>query len=1016
MEFQVLGPVGYRADESWVRPRGALRRRMLAVLLAKAGHTVSYDALAEALWPGEQDGPRAQERITARLHLHAHRFRRELDRPERLVADGTGYSLRVEHEELDAARFTDLVQETMDLAPADPRRARLARQALAQWPDPWGGTAYPDLDVPLVSDEAQRLAQLRLDVTEILFDAEIRLGRHQEVLADLKRMALAHPLREPLQVQLMQGLHLAGRPAEALEVYARTRRALIEELGMEPSEPLRRMQERVLSGRPPDPMGVVAAEAPAQVPAQLPAASPLVGREEALHQLDRALGDSTRRHVLISGLPGVGKSALAVSWVAAHREEFPDGQLFVDMQAYGSGQGPSLDAALERFIRALGGDPAGSRDTEERVATYRSLLAGRRVAVVIDNVRTEEQARPFLPGDPGCVCLVTSRDQLTGLIARDNARHLPLLPLERDQSIALLRTLVDRSRAADPDAAGPDGQAATAAPDSSEDRLLRRLAERCAGLPVALRVAALRAGDGSLGLGPGDDRPGVAAGDTQGDGPGGARGDSRADDVLDLLDVGDPMTSARTVFSWSVDALSRENLRAFLALGVNSGSRVDVGGLAALTGSSERDARRCAEHLVRSNLAFLDHGWVRQHELIAAYARERAANLARDDVEVMQRRLLGYYVEQVRAVDALTTGTQEQSRFRDVREANQWLDRAAAPLVAVAVASADHAPTEVIQLSRHLGGALTGRGALELAGRLHSTAVMAAERRGDLDAAARAMQVLAFVTGRLRDTRTADQQWERARDLAVASASPAALAVVHNNYADSLLPRGRFPRALGHLVVALRHSEAAGDEGRTHSIRANIGFALMLLEQHDRAEQVLRELLTEAVHPSARATILRSLAILRLRAGRPAEAEPLIHEAIDLTTQTSEHILRSEFGPLLAEARFGLGDVEAARSLLERSLDELTIQGEQAEIVLCLIGLARLDREDDPSRALVRLDEALARTRRDGLREMEFRTLLALGELFDSMGQEVRGMAVRDLAVTIRTECGLAAEQTCRFW
>lgn len=998
MEFQVLGSVGYRADESWVRPRGALRRRMLAVLLARAGHTVSYDALAEALWPGEQDAPHAQERITARLHLHAHRFRQDLDRPDRLVADGTGYLLTVDHEELDAARFTDLVGATMDLAPGDPRRARLARQALAQWPEPWGGIAYPDVDVPLVSDEAQRLAQLRLDVTEILFDAEIRLGRHQEVLGDLERMALAHPLREPLQVQLMQGLHQAGRPAEALEVYARTRRALIEELGMEPSEPLRRMQEFVLSGRPPAPVGPpasAAADTSPGVPAQLPGATPLVGREEELGTLDRALADGTHRHVLISGLPGVGKSALAVAWVTEHRDEFPDGQIFVDLQAYGSGQGPSPDAALERFIRALGGDPAGSRDTEERIATYRSLLAGRRVAVVIDNVRTEEQARPFLPGDPGCVCLVTSRDQLTGLIARDNARHLPLRPLAPDNALALLRTLAHREQtpAAEPGGGGRRGEPAT---DAIDDRRLRRLADRCAGLPVALRVAALRARDGSLEL----------------DGNGGAG----HEDVLDLLDVGDPMTSARTIFSWSVDSLSPEMLRTFLALGVNSGSRVDVGGLAALTGSSERDARRCAEHLVRSNLAFLDAGWVRQHDLIAAYARERAANLARDDVEAMQRRLLAYYVEQVCAVDALTTGTQDQHRFRDVREANQWLDRAAAPLVAVAVASADHAPTEVIQLSRHLGGALTGRGALELAGRLHSTAVMAAERRGDLDAAARAMQVLAFVTGKLRDTHTADQQWERARELAVDSGSPAALAVVHNNYADALLPRGRFPRALGHLMVALRHGEAAGDEGRTHSIRANIGFVLMLLEQHDRAEQVLRELLTEPVHPSARATILRTLAILRLRAGRPAEAEPLIHEAIDLTTQTSEHVLRSEFGALQAEARFGLGDVETARMLLERSLEELSRQGEQAEIVLCLIGLARVDREDQPGRALVRLEEALARTRRDGLREMEFRTLLALGELFDSMGQEVRGMAVRDIAITIRQECGLPPDQTCRFW
>lgn len=1000
MEFQVLGRVGFRTEETWVRPRGALRRRMLAILLARAGQVVSYDTLAEALWPGQDDDARVQERATARLHLHAHRFRQDLDRPERLVADGSGYLLQVEQEELDAARFMHLSEEVRALPGTDPRRASLAREALAQWPDPWGGDAYPDLDVPLIADEAQRLAQLRLDVAEILCDAEIRLGRHQEVLGDLEKLAQTHPLRESLQVLLMRGLHQAGRPAEALEVYARARRSLIDELGMEPGQALRRMQEFVLSGRSAeatatdaDPVAHPRQHAP---PAQLPATPPLVGRESDLDQLDRCLAGGPHRHALISGLPGVGKTALAVTWAAQHREDFPDGQLFVDLQGYGVGQGPSLDAALERFIRALGGDPAAAHDTEERVSTYRSLLAGRRVAVLIDNARSEEQVRPFLPGAPGCVSLVTSRDQLTGLIARDNAHHVALRPLERAHAVHLLRALAGDCTHAVPDR---DGVAGPDAKDDAGHGLLGQLADRCAGLPVALRVAGLRAREDSLSLPLADhhDRDGEA--------------------VLDLLDVGDPVTSARTVFSWSVDALGEEDLRAFLALGVMVGTRIDVGGLAALTDTDDRAARQSIERLARSNLVFLDEGWVRQHDLIAAYARERAAGLARTDTEAMMRRLLGYYVQQVRAVAALTTGAQEQTRFRDVRHANLWLDRAAAPLVAAAVAWVDFAGAEVIQLSRHLGSALTGRGALELAGQMHSTAALAAEQIGDLDAAARAMQVLATVTGELGDDQGSDQQWERARALALDSGSPAALAVVHNNYADTaLLRRGQFPRAWGHLMVALRHSRVAGEDGRTQAIRANIAFLLILLERHERAEQALHDLLEEPVNPSARSNILRSLAILKLRSGHPGEAEPLIREAIDLTTQTSEHVLRSEFGPLQAEARFGLGDTAAARELLERALEELTRQGARVEIVLCLIGLARLDREDHPHRALVHLEEALARTRRDGLREMEFRTLIALGELFDSMGQDVRGLAVRDLAAEIRQASGLPPYQTCRFW
>lgn len=999
MEFQVLGRVGYRAGESWVRPRGALRRRMLGVLLARAGHVVTYDALAQALWPGQDDDPQPQDRVAARLHLHAHRFRQELDTSERLVADGTGYLLQVEHDELDAARFARLVEGAMGAEADDPARAGLAREALSQWADPWAGAAYPDLDVPVVADEARRLEQLRLEVTDILFEAEIRLGRHQEVLADLERVAAAHPLREPLQVRLMQGLHQAGRPVDALDVYARTRRVLVDELGMEPSEPLRRMQEFVLNGQTPQtpaPDRELVTVQPVQAPpAQLPATVPLVGRDAALELLDVALTGDRNRHVLISGLPGVGKTALAVAWVAAHRADFPDGQLYVDFQGYGPTPGPSVDAALERFIRALGGDPAGARDTEERVATYRSLLAGRRVAVLIDNARSEEAVRPFLPGDHGCASLVTSRDELTGLIARDNARQVMLRPLDHEHAVALLRSLAGEPGCESNATTGGAVPTAEAPPVGASPDRLERLAERCGGLPVALRVAALRAHDDD----PWDPAPGQ-----------GAQG------VLDLLDVGDPMTSARTIFSWSVDALTPDDLRLFLALGVNIASRIDVGGLARLTDTDVSTTRRGVERLVRANLAQLDAGWVRQHDLLAAYAAERGSSLARDEREQMVRRLLSYYVDRVRAVDALTASTAQQSAFRSLQEANQWLDRAAAPLVAVAETAADFAGTEVIALSRYLGSALTGRGALELAGRLHSTAVMAAERRGDLEAAAHAMQVLAAVTGKLGDRQKADQQWDRARELAIASGSSLGLAVVHTNYTSALLPRGQFLRAWGHLRVALQHVEAVEDVGRSQSIRATMGFVLMVLERHDHAERVLRELLDEVVHPSASAIALRTLAILHLRRGEPGEAEPLIHEAIELTTQTSEHVLRSEFGALRAEARFGLGDHEAARELLETSLTELISQGEQVEIVLCLIGLARLDREQDPGRALVRLDEALARTRRQGLREMEFRVLFALGELYDLMGQEVRAMAVRDMAVTIRVASGLPEEPDYAIW
>lgn len=996
MEFQVLGRLGYRTGAAWVHPRGALRHRLLGVLLARAGQVVSYDALTEVLWPVEDDAPGPPDRAVARLHLHAHRFRQDLDSPDRLVADRTGYLLQVACEELDAARFAELAAGALALDPQDPSRGDLARRALAQWPDPWGGTAYPDLDVPLISDEAQRLEQLRLDVTEVLFDAEVRLGRHPDVLADLERVAAAHPLREPLQVTLMQGLHQAGRPAEALEVYARTRRQLVDELGLEPSEPLRRMQEFVLSGRSPASPTTEAEhiEVAVPAPAQLPPVVPLVGRGPALEQLDRALSGGQARHALISGLPGVGKSSLAVTWIAQHRDEFPDGQLFLDLQGYGPAPQQSVDTALDRLIRALGGDPAGLRDTEERVATYRSRLAGKRVAVLVDNARTEEQVRPFLPADPGCVSVITSRDQLAGLVARENAHHVPLQPLGREDAVSLLRSLVGATDHPQDDSA--PGAASANGAEAASDRL-GRLAERCAGLPVALRVAALRARDADL-QDPAQDLA------------------TAQEDVLDLLDLGDPMTSARTVFSWSVDALAPPDARLFTALGVNAGNRIDVGGLAALADTDARAARRGVERLVRANLAQLDSGWVHQHDLLAAYARELASELDRPERDRMVHRLLAYYLERVQAVHAMTKAGQDHCLFRDLREANQWLDRAAEPLVALVERAPVSAGSAVTTLSRGLGSALTGRGVLELAKRLHRTAVAVAERDGDLSAASTAMQSLAAVTGKLGDHVTAEGQWDRARELAIASGDPIRLAVVHNNYTNPLMFRGQFLRVWGHLSLALRLCEKAGDGVRGQAIRSNVGFILLLLERHEQAEPVLRTLVEESAHADARSFALRNLAMLELREGRLRDAEGLILEGIELATQISNHVLRTELGSLLGQTRFRLGDPAAARQLLLRALEEASEQGEQPEIAVCLIGLARVEAADEPRRAVARLEEALARARREGLREAEFRTLLAFADVSDTLGQEARADGLRDLAGAIRQQCGLPAVQPYEAW
>ena len=974
MEFQVLGRLGYRVDADWVRPRGAVRSRLLGVLLARAGQVVSHDTLSGALWPGEST-PRTAERTVGRLHLHAHRLRQDLDRPDRLVADRSGYVLQVGADEVDAVRFEGLAGQTLGAAVDDPRRADLARRALDQWPDRWAGLAFPGLDVPLVTDAADRLGQLRLDVMEVLFDAEIRRGRHLDVLADLQRVAGEHPLREPLQACLMRALHQAGRPAEALAVYARTRQHLVDELGLEPSISLRELQGAVLGGRADRSTRPSAPTAPPP-PAQLPPTVPLVGRDAALRELDRALLDRAVPLALVTGLPGVGKSALAISWAAQHSEQYADGQLFVDLRSYSPGPERDVEEVLDRFIRALGGSPGALRDLDERAATYRSLLAGRRVVIVLDNARSEDQIRPFLPGQPGCTLLVTSRDQLSGLVARDGASRLDLEPLGSEESVQLLRSLVGTSPVGPRD--DPAGQ--------GDD--LHELASRCAGLPVALRVAALRQ----------DLRQGPT-------GP---------EEVLDLLDVGDPMTSARTIISWSVDSLAPELLDLFLALGVDPGSRVDVGGLAALADIDPAAARAGLDRLVRGNLVHRSEDWVWQHDLLAAYARERAtAALDEDERERMLERLLGYYEPRLRA--AVGAPEQAEAEFGSSRAAAVWVDHALQPIVELVERAPESADPVVIDLSRHLNQGLKARGEHRLARRLWESALLAAERSGDRSATARVLQALASVTATLGERPLSDRLWDRARRLALESGDPGVQLVVHNNYANVLLSYGQLPRARAHLERALRLARRTQDP-REETVRGNLGLLLVKLEQDELAADRLRDNLERASGPAWRARLLRDRAMLGLRRGRVAEASVDLREALTLATQTSSWVLATEIRVMQGQALCRQGDPEGARPLVEQAMRDAMQQDEQVEVVECLIALGRIDMVDDPQAAAVRLEEALGRSRREGAREMEFRTMLVMADLYDQEGQHMRAEAVRRTAGQVRAECGLPAEQTYEAW
>ncbi|MFN2533911.1 MAG: BTAD domain-containing putative transcriptional regulator [Pseudonocardiaceae bacterium] len=464
MDFEVLGPLRVRLGDEPVQLSAPMQRMLLGVLLTRANTPVPVDVLVDALWAGQRD-PRAAKK----LQLHVHRLRRALRDPARIQYDNGGYTLRVHSGELDAERFESALAESADVV--QPARAvRLLRSALQLW----RGEAFSDLvDLPLLRAEADRLTERRLTGLARLYTAELACGHAGTIVAELIELAARHPMREQLQGLLMTALYQAGRQTEALEVYQRTRGALVEQLGLEPSNELQRLERAILTG---DPL-LEAPMTPSIAPAQLPAdVTDFTGRKTQLATISHLAAATDRLAtvlITIAGKAGIGKTTLAVHAAHRLRAQYPDGQLFVDLRGT-QAQPLAATDVLARFLRALGVDRmAIPDDAEERAALYRSRLADRRLLILLDDAACEAQLRPLLPGTPGCAVLVTSRARLSGL---GGAQRVDLDVFALDQAIELLARV-----------AGPQRVAA-------EPVAAREIVRLCGFLPLAIRVAGARLG------------------------------------------------------------------------------------------------------------------------------------------------------------------------------------------------------------------------------------------------------------------------------------------------------------------------------------------------------------------------------------------------------------------------------------------------------------------------------------------------------------------------------------------
>jgi DNA-binding SARP family transcriptional activator len=475
MGLRLLGPLEYALNGGVVDLGGARQRIVLAVLGLNANRVTPVAQLIDAVWQAE---PPATARAQVQICVSALRKAlAEAGAPATIRTRAPGYLLEIPDGELDTVEFTALVAAARAQVSAGHRSSAVAtlRRALGLW----RGPALVEVHGDVASQEAPALEAERLAALTERIRLDVELGRHEEVVGELAGLVEEHPLSERLSEYLMLALYRSGRQAEALDTCRRVRDTLVEELGIEPGERLRRLENAILQQDTdldvlPDSTAAPFEERRTVVPRRLPASiADFAGRQAVLAEITRFLSGETRygaRVVAISGTSGVGKSALAIR--AAHElgEAFPDGQLYGDLAA--QDEMDRSGALLARFLRAFGVDGAAIPDDhEERADLYRGRLAGKRVLVVLDGAMSEEQVLPLLPAGSGSAVLVTSRPRLSGL---PGAHQVDLGVFDLESSLEMLGNILGADRVQD------------------ERDTAVELVDLCGRLPLAIRIAGAR--------------------------------------------------------------------------------------------------------------------------------------------------------------------------------------------------------------------------------------------------------------------------------------------------------------------------------------------------------------------------------------------------------------------------------------------------------------------------------------------------------------------------------------------
>lgn len=941
MEFRILGSLEVSGDQGSPDLGGARQQIVLATLLLSPNRTVPLERLVEALYGGR---PPATSRSQAQITISALRrcFAEHGDGTV-IATHAQGYAIRVENGQLDSQRFRELAAAARDARDAGQLDRAVAsyREALRLW----RGNALAGIDSDHIRLAAGHLDEQRVVCAEDRLMLELELGRHHEMVGELTELVMQYPLREQLREHLMLALYRCGRTADALQTYRDTRQVLIDELGIEPGERLRRLEHAILTADPALALasreiasrsvlaGHVGAEPPRQaVPHMLPAdIADFTGRKQQIEEIHQHLlvaeGHQPRHAVpivAISGKGGAGKTSIAVHTARGISAHFPDGQLFTDL--HGGSEPVSPMKVLDRFLRALGLAGAQVPETlEERAEAYRGLLADRKVLVLLDNAATEAQVVPLLPGDPAQAVIVTSRGRLAGLAG---AVHIDVDVFDADKSVELLTRIAGSERVA------------------TQPGAVAEIAALCGHLPLALRIAGARLS---------------------------ARQhwsvqqlvDRLSDEArrLDELRYGD--MAIRASISLSYEGTSDQARRLLRRLAILEVPTFPDWVPAPLLDESSAHAADLLDELASARLiettTVAAHGQYRLHDLIRLFARERLA---------VEEPAAERHAALERVLDALLGLAQEAHRRHyggdfvclDIGT-RRWAlpDHLMCRLAADPMAWYERERVTLLSGIRQAADA----GLAGLCWKLALSCVTLYESRFYLD------------------------DWRETHEIALEAVQRAGdergEAAMHYSTGTLCMVEQRFGAAREHFSEAARRFEAiADDQGAALVIR----YMAFLDRMSGRLDDAVRKyeralsLFRAGGDQVAAAYVLQGLAEVQLARDEADVAQNLLAEALRLSQAVRSGRVEAQVLYRMGEARLLTGDPGRAADAFDRALAKVREAGDPLGEAYALrgIGVARV-RQGERAAARVALERAMVLARSLGDRLIEGRVLLGMSEL-----------------------------------